>query len=327
MISLYLIRHGETVNNKKGFVQGQSDVLLSENGENQVLKLGEQLMNIAFEHAFCSDLVRAKKTVDGILKQNKRKFDVQYTTLLREIDVGDNLGKHFSTNEKNAKEAGKNPRFFKNPNGESVHDVYVRMLDFFFKSIFPLISSSLSSSSLIHILVVAHGMCIEELLNIIFQYGKIDHQFVHSPFYSTIKSQLNTLENIFFLEQSYSSLSSSSSSPSCTAPSHSLPPAHEPIRTKPPFHVRNCSLYGLILYDFHVKNAVTKDIIFGKDGNGRDRDRETDREEERGGGGRCSGERNEDGVGDSDCGSCCSSDDDNVFSVLPLCSNRIIFNL
>ena len=58
---IYIIRHGETDENKQGILQGQLDTVLNVNGLRQAQQVAEALQSIQFDVAFSSDLERAVK--------------------------------------------------------------------------------------------------------------------------------------------------------------------------------------------------------------------------------------------------------------------------
>lgn len=62
VLELYLARHGQSQDNERGFIQGQSSTPLSQLGERQAACLGKYLSNIAFDAVYCSDLERAVQT-------------------------------------------------------------------------------------------------------------------------------------------------------------------------------------------------------------------------------------------------------------------------
>lgn len=62
------VRHGETVENVKKIVQGQTYGTLSENGEKQILAVGETLQAEQFDIVYSSDLERCKRTAAAIMK-------------------------------------------------------------------------------------------------------------------------------------------------------------------------------------------------------------------------------------------------------------------
>lgn len=84
--TLYVVRHGETDWNKKGIIQGYSDVDLNEMGKRQARKLANQLKQINFDAIFSSDLLRAKKTAEVI--SSERKLVIKTVQVLRERNWG-----------------------------------------------------------------------------------------------------------------------------------------------------------------------------------------------------------------------------------------------
>jgi 2,3-bisphosphoglycerate-dependent phosphoglycerate mutase len=71
MAKLILIRHGESVWNKKNVFTGWVDVPLSSNGIIEAIKAGEKISNIKFDVVFTSVQVRAIETAMIALAQNK----------------------------------------------------------------------------------------------------------------------------------------------------------------------------------------------------------------------------------------------------------------
>ena len=58
-LRVYLVRHGETQENREGIIQGQKDTELNEVGLKQARLLGEALKDVKFSLGFSSDLKRA----------------------------------------------------------------------------------------------------------------------------------------------------------------------------------------------------------------------------------------------------------------------------
>ena len=56
---IYIVRHGETQENRDGIIQGQLDTALNDVGLEQARIVGEKLRSVPFEIAFSSDLSRA----------------------------------------------------------------------------------------------------------------------------------------------------------------------------------------------------------------------------------------------------------------------------
>lgn len=82
----YLVRHGETEWNARGIIQGQSDSPLTAVGEEQARLLALQLRDVPFDVAFSSDLGRAMRTAEIIVRG--RGLPVRTTPLLRERRFG-----------------------------------------------------------------------------------------------------------------------------------------------------------------------------------------------------------------------------------------------
>ncbi len=71
MAQLILLRHGESVWNKKNVFTGWVDVPLSPNGITEAIKAGEQLSKIEFDVVYTSVQVRSIETAMLALAQNK----------------------------------------------------------------------------------------------------------------------------------------------------------------------------------------------------------------------------------------------------------------
>ena len=83
---IYMTRHGETVWNSEGRIQGHTDIDLSPRGRAQAKALGQRLEDVDFDTVYSSDLIRAKNTAD-IIVQNKQ-VDLHTTEQLREYHKG-----------------------------------------------------------------------------------------------------------------------------------------------------------------------------------------------------------------------------------------------
>jgi broad specificity phosphatase PhoE len=91
---LYVIRHGRTVWNQDGRLQGQLDVELSEGGRDEAQKTAERLADVPFTAAVSSDLRRAAETAEIIL--GDRDVPLELTRELREEDYGGWTGKTYA---------------------------------------------------------------------------------------------------------------------------------------------------------------------------------------------------------------------------------------
>lgn len=82
MITLYLVRHGETVYNLEGRIQGHDDTPLSALGLRQAQAIAERLSTESFSAIYSSDLGRARITAETIAAHHN--LPVQTTPLIRE---------------------------------------------------------------------------------------------------------------------------------------------------------------------------------------------------------------------------------------------------
>ena len=66
-VRIYIVRHGETAENKQKIIQGQLDTPLNSEGEKQADLVGKALRDIPFDICYSSDLKRAVNTAERIL--------------------------------------------------------------------------------------------------------------------------------------------------------------------------------------------------------------------------------------------------------------------
>lgn len=88
-MKLYVIRHGESENNKKGLYTGWLDVSLTEKGLEDARRAGDIISGVKFDRVFSSDLVRAVETAKAALPG----YEIDTDRNLREINIGDIAGK------------------------------------------------------------------------------------------------------------------------------------------------------------------------------------------------------------------------------------------
>ena len=91
-MKLYLVRHGESENNKQGLYTGWTDAHLTEKGFEDARKVRKYISDIKFDKIYSSDLIRAKKTAETAIPG----CVYEETPLLREINLGDLEGKKIS---------------------------------------------------------------------------------------------------------------------------------------------------------------------------------------------------------------------------------------
>lgn len=91
-MKLYLIRHGETVHNTEGIVQGWSDSELTEYGRTQAAKAGEELAKLNPSIVFASDLGRVQQSLIE-MRKSIGDIPVLLDWRLRERRYGEAEGK------------------------------------------------------------------------------------------------------------------------------------------------------------------------------------------------------------------------------------------
>ena len=92
MTTLYLVRHGETVDNVAKIMQGQRPGRLNATGVQQIEELAEGLRDIHFDAVVSSDLQRSYDS--AMILAARRTMGVATTPLLRERDWGDFTGRY-----------------------------------------------------------------------------------------------------------------------------------------------------------------------------------------------------------------------------------------
>ena len=91
MTTLYLVRHGETVDNARQVMQGQTQGRLNDEGIRQARELSERMAGEHFDAIVASDLLRAVQTARIVAEPHA--LPVVTTPLLRERDWGDFTGR------------------------------------------------------------------------------------------------------------------------------------------------------------------------------------------------------------------------------------------
>lgn len=109
MTKLYLVRHGETVDNAAQILQGQTPGKLNEKGMEQAEEVARKMVNEHIDVFVSSDLYRSLQTCEIIAKPHfEEGADVESkivtTPLLRERDWGDFTGKFIPSLPKDPKD-------------------------------------------------------------------------------------------------------------------------------------------------------------------------------------------------------------------------------
>ena len=125
-MEIYIVRHGETVWNKKKLLQGRTDIELSDKGRELARITGENLRDTHFDMVFSSLLKRAYETASLIV--GGRDIPIVKNDLIKEMCFGDWEGQNMS--ELLADGGQDFQYFFKHPelyhpvgNGESFEEI------------------------------------------------------------------------------------------------------------------------------------------------------------------------------------------------------------
>ncbi|KEI77838.1 alpha-ribazole phosphatase [Clostridium botulinum A2 117] len=137
-MNVYLVRHGETEQNKRKNFYGKLDVGLNEKGEKQSYKVGELLKDVKFNKIYISDRKRTRETAERILERNrfyeKEKNIIYKDERINEIDFGIFEGKSYeeigSLYPKEQEKWEKDWKNFAPPKGESAVVFYNRVENF-----------------------------------------------------------------------------------------------------------------------------------------------------------------------------------------------------
>ncbi len=86
--TIYLLRHGQTEDNVDRIIQGQNDSPLTQQGIIATKDRAKRLKGIRFDAIFCSDIERARKSLEILLRGLDIDIDVNYSAEIRELDFG-----------------------------------------------------------------------------------------------------------------------------------------------------------------------------------------------------------------------------------------------
>ena len=163
MAYLALVRHGQSEWNVKNWWTGLTDIGLTEIGIQEAKSAGEHVKDIRFDIAFTSVLLRAKETWKYMQTEilTKEILTIE-NAALNERDYGDLTGKDkWKIREEYGEE-----QFLKwrrgwdtpPPNGESLKDVYSRLIPYFESTIIPQLKEEKN------VIIVAHGNSLRALV-------------------------------------------------------------------------------------------------------------------------------------------------------------------
>jgi 2,3-bisphosphoglycerate-dependent phosphoglycerate mutase len=163
MTKLVIVRHGQSLWNKENRFTGWVDIDLSEQGLEEAKKAGEKLKGMHFDMAFTSDLIRAQRTLEIILKEiGQEDIPVTEDQALNERMYGDlqGMNKDEARKQFGVEQVHIWRRSFDTPPpaGESLKDTAARVIPYFEKNILPELKKRKN------ILIAAHGNSLRALI-------------------------------------------------------------------------------------------------------------------------------------------------------------------
>lgn len=147
-MELILVKHAETFENAARITQGQLDTKLSPTGKKQAKKVSERLKDVKIDIAYSSDLSRALDTCEAILKHHAATKLIA-TKDLREQAKGKFQGKTQSEKKAMGYDPGQNYATWKPDGGESLTEVWERLI--------PFVEEIIEKNKNKTILIVSHG--------------------------------------------------------------------------------------------------------------------------------------------------------------------------
>lgn len=180
---LLITRHAESEWNATGKWTGRTDVHLSEKGfhEASLLGLAMRELDIRLDQAYCSEQVRTLETLEGILNASQQ-IDVPFTRTgaINERDYGEYTGKNKWDMQKlvGDEEFTAIRRGWDHPvpGGETLKDVYERVVPFYQNEVMPLLTSGKN------VLLVAHGNSLRALIKYVENLSDADVESLEMPF-------------------------------------------------------------------------------------------------------------------------------------------------
>lgn len=162
MAYLILIRHGQSTWNAIDSWTGLTDISLDEKGREQARKDAELIKDYQIDLAFTSKLRRAKQTLDEIKNVLNINPPTTEDTALNERDYGDFTGRNKLEVEKEYGQVQylqwRRGWDVPIPNGETLKDVYERVVPYYKENIFPQLKGGKN------VLISAHGNSLRALV-------------------------------------------------------------------------------------------------------------------------------------------------------------------
>jgi len=163
MPKLVIVRHGQSQWNLENKFTGWIDIDLSPKGVEEAMQAAEKLKDYKFDMAFTSDLIRAQRTLDIILRNTGMEdIPVEKNQALNERMYGDLQG--LNKDECRQKFGEEQVKIWRRsydippPNGESLKDTSDRVLPYYHSKIEPELKNGKD------IIISAHGNSLRALI-------------------------------------------------------------------------------------------------------------------------------------------------------------------
>jgi len=149
-----LVRHSKVIEEYQGKYNGHINISLSLEGKKDAKIVGEKLKNITFDRVFCSDLQRAKETLEAM----SINADVLFSKELREKSWGKHEGKSFEEIENEGIKYKNFTQWIDALDGETTEAFTKRVKEYFYEVIL--------KQNAQNVLVVTHSGVIKTVLSI-----------------------------------------------------------------------------------------------------------------------------------------------------------------
>lgn len=162
MSKLVLVRHGMSEWNKKGVWTGQTDVELAPEGYAEAARAAAAIVDIPLDKAYVSNLIRAEETFECMEIALHKHIPEERSDALNERDYGAYTGKNkWEMQQSVGEEQFEQIRRGWDvcvPGGETLKDVYARIVPYFTDRILPDLKAGKN------VLIVAHGNSLRALI-------------------------------------------------------------------------------------------------------------------------------------------------------------------
>ncbi|KAI0302197.1 histidine phosphatase superfamily [Russula brevipes] len=151
-VRIYIVRHGETRENKQKIIQGQLDTVLNFEGERQADLVAGALNDVPFDVCYSSDLQRAMATAKRILVHHSG-VELQTQIAVRERYMGDFQGRVWGKFKGLVPENGERAEVREPESAQSVKERAVAWWN-----------ETIVGTAASHVLIVSHGAWIRLLV-------------------------------------------------------------------------------------------------------------------------------------------------------------------